>query len=230
MEGVRLMNRTDTKFVLKLSALAQILENVLPHYYVVEIGGSRLCKYETQYYDTQNLDLYLRHHAGKLNRFKIRHRIYHASAIGYLEIKLKNNKGRTIKTRTKCNDAPQGWTDELQNFLSKNQPYTVQDLAPSVRVDYERITLVNKSSKERVTLDLQLSFITADTEKAFQNLVIAEVKQDRRVDSPFIRTMKLHHVREGSISKYCMGIVETGMAVKKNNFKEKLGKINSTIL
>lgn len=228
MEGVKLMNRTDTKFVFKLCTLSQILEEVLPFYFAVEIVGSRLCKYETQYYDTKNLDLYLQHHAGKLNRYKIRHRIYHQSGMGYLEIKFKNNKGRSIKTRTRCNTAPTEWTKDLRAFLEKNQPYGSADLTPSLRIDYNRITLVNKTSKERVTIDLELRFITEACTKEFNQLVIAEVKQDRKIDSPFIKAMKHHQVREGSISKYCMGIAETGLAPKKNNFKEKLLKINKT--
>lgn len=226
MEGVKLMNRTDTKFVFKLPVLAQILEEVLPFYFAVETEGIRLFKYETQYYDTKNLDLYLKHHAGKLKRYKIRHRIYSQSGIGFLEIKFKNNKGRTVKTRTKCNSRPAEWTQEQVLFLEKNQPHWSKDLTPSLRIDYNRITLVNKTSKERVTIDLQLRFIAERCTKEFNQLVIAEVKQDRRIDSPFLKAMKNCHVREGSISKYCMGIVETGMAPKKNNFKEKLLKIN----
>ena len=228
MEGVKLMNRTDTKFVFKLAVLAKILEEVLPFYYAVEIEGARLCKYETHYYDTKNLDLYLKHHAGKLNRYKIRHRIYRQSGIGFLEIKFKTNKGRTIKTRTKCDTKPTEWTKDQVLFLEKNQPYGSKDLSPSLRIDYNRITLVNKRSKERVTIDLQLHFITETCTKEFNQLVMAEVKQDRRMDSPFINAMKHYHVHEGSISKYCMGIAETGMAPKKNNFKEKLLKINNT--
>ena len=53
-------------------------------------------------------------------------------------------------------------------------------------------------------------------------LVIAEVKQEKRKASPFMSVMKKYHIREGSISKYCMGIAFTCDEVKKNNFKNKL--------
>jgi len=230
MEGVKLMNRTDTKFVFNLDLLPKILDQISPFYFVVEIDGLQLCKYENQYYDTKHLDLYLQHHAGKLNRYKIRHRVYRQSSIGYLEIKFKNNKGRTIKTRTTCNTPPSGWTKELETFLKKNQPYSAEDLKPSLQIEFSRITLVSKTNKERVTIDLQLRFINKQLIKQFNQLVIAEVKQERRVVSTFIKTMQQHQVCEGAISKYCLGIAETGLSRKKNNFKELLLKINKTNL
>ena len=41
--------------------------------------------------------------------------------------------------------------------------------------------------------------------------------------------MKKFHIREGSISKYCLGIALTCSGVKKNNFKEKLHTIKHLI-
>jgi hypothetical protein len=96
MEGVKLMNRTDTKFIFNISHYETIMNEIRQHYRVLEVEGQRISRYETLYYDTQKYDLYGEHHKGKLNRYKIRHRTYVESKIGFLEVKFKNNKGITI--------------------------------------------------------------------------------------------------------------------------------------
>ena len=99
MESVKLMNRIDTKYAVPLSMLPAILESAKPNYYAQEIDGKRIASYDTMYYDTDTLDMYLRHHDRQLVRQKIRVRQYVDSHLTFLEIKRKNNKGRTSKKR-----------------------------------------------------------------------------------------------------------------------------------
>lgn len=222
MESVKLMNRTDTKFIFNIGHFPRVMEEVLPYYRVLEVEGKRISRYETLYYDTLNFELYNKHHQGKLNRYKIRHRTYVESNIGFLEVKFKNNKGRTIKTRIPQKDVPFVWEDESQLFLNKMLPFKPETLMPVIWINYYRLTLVNKNSPERLTIDLGLEFRKNDETQKLDRLVIAEVKQEKRMASPFMRVMKKYHIREGSISKYCMGIAFTHQQVKKNNFKSKL--------
>ena len=58
--------------------------------------------------------------------------------------------------------------------------------------------------------------------------VIAEVKQSRAGKSAFNRLMKEHHIRRGSISKYCFGIASMFRDLRANNFKEQIKKITQT--
>jgi hypothetical protein len=227
MDGVKLMNRTDTKFIFTINQFEMIMEEIKDQYRVLEVEGKRLSRYETLYYDTGKFDLYKEHHNGKLNRYKIRHRTYVESGIGFLEVKFKNNKGRTIKTRISQQKAPYTWEGESQSFLAKTLPFEPNWLVPVMWVNYSRYTLVNKTSAERLTMDVDLEFVKDDITKKFQRLVIAEVKQEKRKPSPFLNIMKKYHIREGSISKYCMGIAYTCSTVKKNNFKSKLKTINN---
>ena len=99
MESVKLMNRIDTKYAVPLSALPAILEAAQNGYYAQEINGTRIATYDTMYYDTETLDMYIRHHDRQLVRQKIRVRQYVESDLTFLEIKRKNNKGRTKKKR-----------------------------------------------------------------------------------------------------------------------------------
>lgn len=223
MDGVKLMNRTDTKYTFNREQFAAVMQQVLPQYRILEIEGKRASRYKTLYYDTSDYRLYARHHAGGLNRYKIRHRTYLESNIGFLEVKFKSNKGRTVKDRIRKKEVPLLWEADTETFLKEMLPFDPHTLKPVIWVNYSRITLVNKTSAERVTIDIDLEYEQGDVRKNLSNLVIAEVKQERRAASPFIKAMKRFHIREGAISKYCMGIALTGGEnVKRNNFKEKL--------
>ena len=94
MESVKLMNRIDTKFAVPMAVLPAILEAAQADYYAQEIDGKRIATYDTMYYDTESLDMYVRHHDRQLVRQKIRVRQYVDSNLTFLEIKRKNNKGR----------------------------------------------------------------------------------------------------------------------------------------
>lgn len=229
MDGVKLMDRTDTKFIFNVTELAAILQEAKSRYKILDIEEHRISRYKTLYFDTKNFELYNKHHNGKLNRYKIRHRTYVESNIGFLEVKFKNNKGRTLKTRIKETGVPDLNTGKAFDFLQKMLPFSPLDLVPKIWINYSRITLVNKISAERLTLDLNLEFEKDGEKKSLNQLVIAEVKQDSKVASPFISIMRQKHIREGSISKYCFGVASIFLGVKKNNFKQKLSIVNKLI-
>jgi hypothetical protein len=229
MDSVKLMNRTDTKFLFTAGQFEHILDDIVEHYRILEINGTRSSRYKTLYYDTPNLDLYMAHHKGKLNRYKVRHRTYLETDAGFLEVKFKNNKGRTIKDRVPEKRAPHSWQLNSEQFLRRVTPFDPQLLIPTIWVNYSRLTLVHKSESERVTLDTFLEFEKDGTIRQMPNLVIAEVKQDKKKASYFIQMMKKHRIREGSLSKYCLGVVLTCDGVKKNNFKQKLISLNQIL-
>jgi hypothetical protein len=222
MDAVKLMNRTDTKFLFTMKQFETVLNEVKDQYRVLEVNGKRLNQYKTLYYDTANLNLYAQHHKGKLNRYKIRHRTYVESETGFIEVKFKNNKGRTIKKRIKELMPPLNWEGENKLFLNKTQPFEPSTLIPAIWVNYCRYTLVHKTELERLTIDINLEFVKDSVTKSLDGLVIAEVKQEKRKPTAFLKMMKKYHIREGSISKYCMGIALTCDGIKKNNFKKKL--------
>jgi len=229
MDGVKLMDRTDTKFTFNINKLPTILEEAKEFYKILSVEGNRISRYKTLYFDTEDFDLYNEHHSGKLNRYKIRHRTYVESNIGFLEVKFKNNKGRTLKTRIKEIEVPELHTGKAFEFLKKTLPFDPLILLPKIWINYSRITLVNKTSAERLTLDLSLEFEKDGKTELMDKLVIAEVKQDSKVVSPFIDIMRNKHIRQGSISKYCFGIASSYDEVKKNNFKQKLSNVKKII-
>ena len=54
MDGVKLMNRSDTKFTFSSKKLPILLEKLIPFYNVLEINGKRLHSYKSLYFDTEN--------------------------------------------------------------------------------------------------------------------------------------------------------------------------------
>lgn len=231
MDGVTLMNRVDAKYLVPLKMLPNLLEELRLHYRLLEINGHRMCDYETLYFDTPDLRFYHDHQAGRLNRYKIRQRRYVHTNTVFTEVKFKNNKRRTVKTRipdlTLTDNA---WSSETNAFLRKQTPFDPAALAPVLWVDYTRLTLVSRTTAERLTLDLNLSFHNDTLHKSYDRLVVAEVKQDSLKHSYFLDLMKKYHLRQGSLSKYCLGVVSLDKTVKHNRFKEKLkylSKINA---
>jgi len=179
MDSVKLMDRTDTKFTFHINQLPQVLELAKVHYKVFEINNKRISDYQTLYYDTSDLELYNIHHTGKLNRYKVRHRTYVDSNIGFLEVKYKNNKGKTFKSRIKELEVQKNWNTESTQFLLKKTPYIPSTLIPSLWVNYSRITLVNVESKERLTLDFNLEFKKGDNKQNLHQLISKARKSKR---------------------------------------------------
>ena len=229
MENVKLMDRKDTKYVFKFQQLPEYLEQLKNDYSILVVETNRVSRYESLYFDTKKFDLYHSHHRGKPNRFKIRFRKYVASNLNFFEIKFKNNKGRTIKSRVKQKEIDGFITDKAEVLLKEKTPLFPNELEAKLWVNYSRITFVNKNFPERVTIDIDLSFKKDDEYKTIPNLVIAEVKQDKAAVSVFIKLMKKNHVRAGSISKYCFGVINLFNKIKHNNFKPNLNLIKKKL-
>jgi hypothetical protein len=226
MESVALMNRTDTKFVFRSDQLPRFLKKIFHSYRILTVNNLFSSKYRTLYYDTVDFKMYLEHHRGKPSRYKIRHRIYADSQLQYFEIKYKNNKGRTIKNRIKRTELNNLISGKAEELLTKYTSFKADSLFPKLWSNCSRITLVNKFSKERLTLDVDLQFKNEESEKNLVNIEIAEVKQEKKTSSPFTKLMKEERIRQGSISKYCMGVASLYNHIKKNNFKQNILQIN----
>ena len=222
MDDVKLLDRTEVKYFFSAQKLPAILRQIMPYYRVLDINGVRLNSYETLYFDTENFSMYLTHQAGRANRYKIRFRNYVGSNLCFFEIKFKNNKGRTVKERIKVPCIPEMIADKAADFLAEKTPYTSSMLVPKVWNNYCRMTLVNRFSKERLTIDVNLGFRNGIQTVDVPNLVIAELKQEKSKASPFMTVMKDMGIKEGSISKYCYGVIYLNEGIKKNNFKPNL--------
>jgi DNA-binding PadR family transcriptional regulator len=228
MSGIRLMSRIDSKYVVGLRDLYEILNRLEKDYFIQEIAGKRIFDYATLYYDTPGYEMYLAHQNGKLNRLKIRTREYTESHLCFLEIKMKSNKGVTEKIRIK-HDRPDRIAGEgCHSFLRGNSPYTTSALEPKLWSYYRRITLVNKQKTERLTMDLDLRFQNDITQQIVElpRIAIVEIKKGGDSPSPALDLLSKMKMKASSVSKYCVGVALTEPEVKKNKLKSKLLMLN----
>ena len=231
MSGVKLMNRTDTKFVTTLSMLRQLLQLAEKDYYVQEINGERNMLYDTTYLDTTEYDMFSAHQHGHANRQKIRFRTYVSSHLQFMEVKTKNNHGRTKKKRIEVNDMDLS-DAEKRAFLEKHLRYDAAMLMPHMHNYFRRITLVNKAKTERLTIDTQLQFnnLISQQSREMDNLVIIELKRDGLVFSPVLDILRQLRIMPHGFSKYCMGAAMTNNGLTLNRFKEKLREVDKILL
>ena len=87
LNGVSLMKRVDTKFILHKKHLVEILTSLQNDFQILEIDQKRLMEYQSLYFDTAEKQFYFQHHNGIANRCKIRMRCYIDSNLTFLEIK-----------------------------------------------------------------------------------------------------------------------------------------------
>lgn len=224
MKDIRLMNRTDTKFVTTKEQLVKMLGLCQGKYYVQARGDCRVASYTTTYWDTEEHKFFLDHHNGRAPRQKMRVRTYMDTLDTFLEVKTKNNKKRTKKKRIMVPDQQVQGTEEVEEFLMERVKMHLVDMHPTVQNRFNRITLVNYAKTERLTIDFDINFHNFETDRDddTRNLVIIELKRDGNVFSPILDVLRQLRIKPHGFSKYCIGSVMTNPGLKQNLFKPKL--------
>ena len=229
MSSIRLMKRMDQKFVTDANTLICLLALLHEDYFCQEVKGLRITSYRTVYWDelTEHL-LYHTHETGRLPRMKVMARTYVESKLSFLEIKKKNNHGKTRKKRIEVPSiqavAEEGVGEE---FLNEQTGLSFANLAPAVGNRFQRITLVNRAKTERLTIDFNLHFDNFETQRraALENVAVIELKRDGRVASPVLDHLRLLRIKPSGFSKYCIGSALTNDALRQNIIKEKIHTI-----
>jgi len=235
MESIKLMNRIDSKYLTNEAHLVEILADAAQAgYRALETEGEKISPYDSVYFDTEDLRMFRDHHNRRLVRQKVRTRSYVNSGLTFLEIKRKNNKGRTSKKRIPI---PLG---ELQDFradadacdyLARKSWFTSAELSPVLETVFSRITLVNPAKTERLTIDTCLQFNNFRTglSASLRDAVIIELKQDGRAVSQMKDILLEHRIKPMRISKYCIAVTLTDPDARSGRFKIKVRRIEKTI-
>jgi hypothetical protein len=217
------------------ATLPVLLERIAPDYFVQRIDGVAVADYRTLYFDTEELAMYTCHHNRKRRRQKLRIRTYRNTQTTFFELKNKDNKGKTHKTRIpvdvslfdKALQQPQ-----VSAFVAESTPYPVESLLEQVENAFSRLTLVDKGMTERVTIDYNIRFHNRHTgiDKDISDLVIIEVKHEVGAPKSVIEEALLElRVHPKRVSKYCIGTVLTNPDAKYNRFKIKIRLIEKLI-
>ena len=81
MDSVRLMDRVDTKYVMSVQRIPDLLRSMNGGYMALEINKNRFFSYLTTYLDTDDYLFFNQHVTGKLERNKVRYRKYETNGI-----------------------------------------------------------------------------------------------------------------------------------------------------
>lgn len=234
LEVVKLLKRYDTKYLFHRDQLTPVLDFLSGHYEILEIDNRRSFRYLSIYYDSPDLFFYHQHHNRSYDRYKIRCRKYIDSNQCYFEIKQKNNRKKTIKNRLSLNSDFSGGElpGELRSFALDNISFANKDfidnLKPSLIVEFDRLTFADRNSGERLTVDINLTFTGKDSSTGVMyNLVVAEIKREgRTLNQRFFQFLKTMAIQPTKFSKYCLGLAMTEKNLKYNRFKKYILKIN----
>jgi hypothetical protein len=210
-----LRRRFDTKYLLSHAALVELMDRLKSTHRVLEIEGLRAFEYRSTYFDTHELAAFRDHLQGRRRRLKIRVRHYVETDACFLELKLRDSRGRTIKHRlpyhaelrrslnTDSRAALERW---VRDEYGRPAPWP---LRPALDVVYRRTTLVAPDRGERLTVDLDLR-MSAPGGLAWgrldPDLAVVESKSARG------RALAAHALnavgarRLETMSKYCLGI------------------------
>ena len=230
LDKVKLLDRQDTKFVFNQIHLPLILDKIKPFYRILEINNERVFTYDNTYFDTDDFLFYNQHHNGNKKRFKIRSRKYSSSNQSFFEIKIKNNKDRTVKKRLPIDGINKYLGEQEKDLVSEIIGLPPNQITPKLNVQFSRITLTDNSFNERLTIDTNISAKNGFGSKIFNQLVISEIKQ-KKYDpkSDFIQILRNLKIQEMRFSKYCMGMLHVNKEIKYNRFKPKLLRINKIL-
>ena len=224
------MDRLDTKYVFADYKISELLTRIDRKYRVLDIKNSRSFLYSTTYLDTQEYMFYYHHVTDRRERNKVRFRKYDSTGVGFLEVKRRTNKDRTIKWRIENNYKTGNKLDNSAlEFLTRYIPVNPDLLKPVLLNNFKRITLVNIELKERLTIDYDISFTGLDNKRAeLPNIAVLEVKRDelKKSRSQPDLILKDLSVRPFRLSKYCIGAALLYDIPRKNVLKPKFLQIN----
>jgi len=153
VQGLALMDRLDTKFLLPLEHLPELLMAMQEDYSLLMIAGRRALRYETVYLDTQDFAFYRQHLTGRTRRMKVRLRTYVDTGSRFVEVKRKNARGLTEKTRLALPPSAAAAVD-MAALLRELGVAEAQHLGQQLRIDYWRLSLQSARHAERASISV----------------------------------------------------------------------------
>lgn len=227
-----MLERLDHKYVVDAGVLFEAIPHLLEHFDILEINHRRSFIYETCYFDDEQLSNYFHHHQGRRQRVKVRTRHYLDNGSCFLEMKLKDTRGSTVKKRLIYDIDKYGTLDNqaLEYLENSHQEHYQRPfdrmLCPQLEMTYRRITLVAHIGNERMTIDSDICF--GKGEQAYlvpQQTFIIETKSNHGRGFADRVLRQLHQHPTNKCSKYCLGMILTGQVLRANNFKPTLRKL-----
>lgn len=226
LTAAELQTRIDRKYVVPIGLFRTVLDRMGEDLCVLQIGGRRLFRYESVYFDTPELTAYLQHAHGRRRRVKVRTRAYLDSGECLLEFKSVGRRGETVKERYPYRLDGRHELDPDARLLAHGRvghSISTPALRNVLTTSYHRATLVDVMHGNRVTVDVNLRFEngTAQRYGPLDGVVVLESKTVG-AEAPFDRVLRQLGSRPLSLSKYCVGMAVLDPRLPANRWNREL--------
>jgi hypothetical protein len=221
-----LHTRRERKYVIDDDVLGRMLDAQHDDVAVLDIDGRREFTYESVYFDTADLSLYRAAATGRRHRFKVRTRVYVDSGVAMLEVKTKDGRGKTVKTRIDYDLADRAvLTPAGRRFVDGvvGVPGAADGLQPALTTRYMRTTLVDLTLGTRATIDRELVSTDFSARTVALGEAIVESKSDGTA-SLIDRWLWSHGIRPVNISKFCTAMASMHPELPANKWHRTLGR------
>jgi hypothetical protein len=215
LQRATLLTRLDRKYVLPTTDLSAVLAGLTGDVQALEIDGRREFSYQSLYFDTPDLASYRATAHRRRRRFKLRIRSYVDSDQHFLEVKIRGQRGTTVKQRIPyAGDSirpSESLGSEAKSYVdavlsAAGIPVSRLHFDPVLITRYQRTTLFLPSTGSRVTIDRDLSWgLPGDAAVRSLDRAIVETKSDSGVSAVDRLLWSLRH-RPCSVSKYATGL------------------------
>lgn len=229
-----MLERLDNKYVVREGVLRQAIAELAKHFDILETGGKRDFTYETCYFDDVDHRSYFDHHQGRRKRCKVRVRKYTDAQLCFVEVKLKDKRGVTVKKRLKYPLDKYGALDAnawAHIRSAYDEVYSAEfdrDLKPVVEMRYQRITLVAKQGGERMTIDRNLMFEGESRRCSIDaSTFVVETKSANANGIADKILRRLHQHPTKGCSKYCIAMATLDKVKRHNKFLPALRKLSA---
>lgn len=217
LDSTPLFSRFDSKFLCPINRLDDLLGLLPDNFAILENAGSRVTRYQSNYLDTPDFQLYKMHLFDRARRLKVRWRTYGTDPRAFLEVKQRTPRGETKKFRLKEQMLPESLHHRHLEFLDRFT-HLGPALTPSLTVHYQRITLLAASLGVKWTLDFSLHMQGTQDSVSFPGAAIIEIKHRTRTPAFEMRELlRKFHLRQMPISKYALGVASL-LKVPYNSF------------
>lgn len=233
-----MLERLDNKYVVHAPALQAALPELATLFDVLEIDDRRSFTYDTCYFDDPERRSFYDHHQGRRQRLKVRVRRYVDAALCFVEVKLKDKRGVTVKKRLPYDPAKFGTLDETALAHVEQacralcgRPYA-RPLEAVLHMSYRRVTLVAREGGERMTIDTGIHFHVRERDDAAgpqqstgDAVFIVETKSAKGHGIADAVLRRHHQHPTDGCSKYCVGMSLLGAVERYNRFRPALGAL-----
>ena len=224
-EAAALQTRIDRKYVVALDLLDRL--DFDEHVMVLEIDTRRHFHYATTYFDTKERDLYLDTAYRRPSRFKVRIRSYVDSGLTLLEVKRKDGRSKTVKSRQPVATGAElsCLTPSMRAFVNAEVDTELTDrLGIAATTRFNRTTAVDTVVGARYTIDRNVRADTPDGRIAsLADAAVVETKSSGG-PTPLDRFLWSQNIRPASFSKYCTAMATLEPSLPANHWHRTLNR------